>query len=203
MNPFFSVIVPTHDSQDYIRKGLNSIKEQTFTDYELIIVCDSCTDNTINIAKQYTDKVYEIVAHSPGSSRNKGLEMATGQWVLFMDDDDWFLHNYVFEMLHDRLLNFKKDFLVFSFIFNTRGYVSANLNIAAWSKAWRREFLIKNNIRFADTPVAEDVPFAEKAHKIGKAEYWDMPFYYYNYLRTGSLSYRIEQGEFDDKDSTT
>lgn len=203
MNPFFSVIVPTHNSQGYIRKGLNSIKEQTFTDYELIIICDSCTDNTINIAKQYTDKVYEIVAHSPGSSRNKGLEMATGQWILFMDDDDWFLHNYVFEMLHDRLLNFKKDFLVFSFIFNTRGYVSANLNIAAWSKAWRREFLIKNNIRFADTPVSEDVPFAEKAHKIGKAEYWDMPFYYYNYLRIGSLSYRMEQGEFSDEDSTT
>lgn len=200
--PFFSVIIPAYNSSNYICKGLDSIKEQTFTDYELIIVCDSCTDNTVNVAKQYTDKVYEVDFGSPGSSRNKGLEVATGQWILFMDDDDWFLHNYVFEMLHDRLLNFKKDFLVFSFIFNTRGYVSANLNIAAWSKAWRREFLNKNNIRFANTQIAEDVPFAEKAHKIGKAEYWDMPFYYYNYLRKGSLSYRIEQGEFDDEDTT-
>ena len=47
--PFFSVIVPAYNSAEYIRKGLDSIKEQAFTDYELIIVCDSCTDNTEEI----------------------------------------------------------------------------------------------------------------------------------------------------------
>lgn len=45
--PFFSVIVPEHNSEKFMRKGLDSIKQQTFKDYELIIVCDACTDNTV------------------------------------------------------------------------------------------------------------------------------------------------------------
>ena len=85
--PFFSVIVPEHNSEKFMRKGLDSIKEQTFTDYELIIVCDACTDNTVNIAKEYTDKVFEIDKKRCGAARNLGLDNAKGQWILFMDDD--------------------------------------------------------------------------------------------------------------------
>jgi glycosyltransferase involved in cell wall biosynthesis len=44
--PFFSVIVPAHNSAEYIQRGLQSIVSQSFTDYELIVVCDACTDNT-------------------------------------------------------------------------------------------------------------------------------------------------------------
>ena len=49
--PFFSVIIPAHNSAEYIRKGLDSIKEQSFTDYELIVVCDACTDKTVHVAR--------------------------------------------------------------------------------------------------------------------------------------------------------
>ena len=51
-NPFFSVIVPMHNSAAFMRRGLDSIREQTFTDYELIIVCDACEDNTADIARE-------------------------------------------------------------------------------------------------------------------------------------------------------
>ena len=60
--PFFSVIVPEHNSAEFMRKGLESIKAQSFTDYELIVVCDACEDNTAEIAREYTDKVFEIEA---------------------------------------------------------------------------------------------------------------------------------------------
>ena len=88
--PFFSVIVPEHNSAEFMRRGLDSIRMQTFKDYELIVVCDSCEDRTAEIAREYTDKVFEIQAKRCGFARNKGLDEATGEWILFMDDDDWF-----------------------------------------------------------------------------------------------------------------
>ena len=53
----FSIIIPAHNAAEYIRKGLDSIKSQSYKDYELIVVCDACTDNTEAIAREYTDKV--------------------------------------------------------------------------------------------------------------------------------------------------
>ena len=50
MQPFFSVIIPAYNSAEWIRKGLDSIKNQTFTSYEIIIICDDCHDNTADIA---------------------------------------------------------------------------------------------------------------------------------------------------------
>ena len=58
--PFFSVIVPAHNSETYIGRGLVSIRNQTFTDYELIVVCDSCTDNTEEIAKEYGARTFAV-----------------------------------------------------------------------------------------------------------------------------------------------
>ena len=75
--PFFSIIVPEHNSSQYMRKGLDSIKEQTFKDYELIIVCDACIDNTVEIAKEYSNLIYEINEKTPGAARNLALNKAT------------------------------------------------------------------------------------------------------------------------------
>ena len=88
MTPFFSVIVPAHNAADRIRRGLSSIKRQTFDDYELIVVCDSCADNTEKIAKSYGAKTYPVNFHNDGLSRSEGIDRASGEWVLFMDDDE-------------------------------------------------------------------------------------------------------------------
>ena len=92
--PFFSVIVPAYNAAGFIRKGLDSIRAQSFTDYELIVVCDKCLDNTAEIAREYTDKVVEIDHDVDGRGHNVGLRMAAGRWVLWMDHDDWWLHEY-------------------------------------------------------------------------------------------------------------
>ena len=89
--PFFSVIVPAHNSEEYIMKGLQSVMDQDFEDYELIVVCDSCTDRTALAAYMFTDNVICTDFHSAGGARNAGLDAAKGEWVLFMDDDDWYL----------------------------------------------------------------------------------------------------------------
>ena len=198
--PFFSVIVPEHNSSQFMRKGLDSIKEQTFTDYELLIICDSCSDNTAEIAKEYTDKVFEINAKSAGVARNTGLDNATGQWILFMDDDDWFLHDYVFEMLAEKLKNFKKDILAFSFIFKGQGYAKCGQWIAIWNKVWKRAFIENGHYRFPPIDHADDIQFSQQTHPKATWEYWDMPFYYYNFMHENSLSWREKQGEFNNNE---
>lgn len=194
--PFFSVIVPEHNSASFMRTGLDSIKKQTFRDYELLIICDSCTDNTAEIAREYTNKVFEINAKSCGVARNIGLENATGKWILFMDDDDYFLHEYVFEMLAEKLLTIKEDILAFSFIFKGQGYAKCNRWDAVWNKVWRADFINKGGYRFPSLDHADDAPFSAETLPKAKIYFWDMPMYYYNYMRVGSLTWREQQGEF-------
>ena len=197
-NPFFSVIVPEHNSAAFMEKGLQSIRDQTFMDYELIVICDACTDNTAEIARKYTDKVLEINAQRCGLARNAGLDAAKGEWVLFMDDDDYFLHEYVFEMLAGVVGENEEDLLAFSFIMKGKGYcrnMPGRLWPAIWNKVWRRSFI--GDTRFPDWKHSDDAGFARETHGRAKIAYWDMPMYYYNYMREGSLSDRIKKGEFD------
>ena len=74
--PFFSVIVPAHNAAGRIRKLLDSIKMQTFDDYQIIVVCDDCQDDTADIAREYTDTVLEVGWHSCG----KPIRLEFGQW---------------------------------------------------------------------------------------------------------------------------
>ena len=195
----FSVIVPAYNSAGWIRKGLQSIKDQTFTDYELIVVCDSCKDNTAEIAREYADKVIEVDYHLDGLARNAGIDAAKGEWILFMDDDDWFLHEFAFQMLADVVGKNGEDILMFSFIWKGVGYAKNTPEhqwVAVWNKCWRREFI--GDTRFMDIPHWSDRDFnRDMMFKRPKCICWDMPFYYYNYLREGSISWRKEKGEIN------
>lgn len=192
--PFFSVIVPAHNAEGYIRKGLDSIRNQSFTDYELIVVADACDDNTEEIAKEYTDNVIITDYGRDGLARNTGLDAAKGLWVLFMDDDDWWLHEFAFQMIHDMVGKNNEDILTFSFIWKHCGYAQnyPRIWIAVWNKCWKRSFI--EDTRFSSVPFDSDVDFhnAMMAKKPLIAN-WDMPFYYYNYLRTGSQT-EIHEG---------
>ena len=193
-NPFFSVIVPAYNAEDRIEKLLRSIQEQSFTDYELIVVCDSCTDRTAEIARKYTDKVYEVDYHQDGQTRNYGLDHAQGTWVLFADDDDWFMHEFVFGMIASVVGKHGEDILAFGFIWKYRGYAvntKDNMWIAVWNKCWRRDFI--GNTRFSTVPYHSDVDFHNSMmEKHPKIATWDMPFYYYNFMRKGSLSRELK-----------
>lgn len=197
-NPFFSVIIPAHNSAKYIRNGLDSIRAQTFKDYELIVVCDKCTDTTSLVAAEYTDKILAVDYGLDGMARNAGIDVADGQFILFMDDDDWFLHEYVFSQLADHLGKNQCDVLLFSFIWRLRGYTSQTISrrIACWAKCWRRAWI--GDTRFPAKPYWSDVDFdREMFGKPGVKLAWDMPIYYYNYLRQGSISWRQKVGEIE------
>ena len=186
--PFFSVIVPAHNSAGYIEKGLESIEKQTFKDYELIVVCDACTDSTRSVATWYADKLITTDFGMDGLARNAGIDAAEGYWLIFMDDDDWFLHEYVFQQLHDAAIDTDADMLVFDFIWKGRGYYRNDgntVNIAVWSKCWRRSLI--GDTRFPAIPFTSDEPFMnEIIAKNPKGIFMKVPMYYYNYMRKGS-----------------
>ena len=191
----FSIIIPAHNSENYIRKALDSIKSQTFTDYELIVVCDSCDDHTEDVAKEYGAITKRVGYGRDGLTRNDGLGMAQGEYVLFMDDDDWWLHEYVLDQLDRKLKdNPDIDVLCFSFIFKGWKYAEPLGNsgghwTATWNKCWRRAFV--KDCKFSNEWSISDVTFHKQVMaKKPKILDWDMPMYYYNYLRKGSISER-------------
>lgn len=197
--PRFSVIVPAHNSAGYITKLLDSIRAQSFTDYELIVVCDSCTDNTVETVKRYLnpddgDQLYEVQYSQDGQTRNVGLDHARGEWILFADDDDWFLHEYVFEMLDKVVGQNDEDVMMFGFIWKGMGYACNTMDrifVAVWNKCWRRTSI--GDTRFSTVPYKSDADFhSAMMQKHLRAVFWDMPLYYYNFLREGSMSKELK-----------
>ena len=93
MNPFVSIVIPTYNHAHFLKRALNSIQEQTYTNWEVIVVDNHSTDNTQEIIDSFTNlriKYYKI--HNNGviaASRNKGLKESNGEWVAFLDSDDW------------------------------------------------------------------------------------------------------------------
>lgn len=89
--PFFSVIIPTYNRVLFLKIAVKSVLEQTFADYELIIVDDGSGDETKEMLKKYTDEkiIYIYQEHSGVSkARNVGLKKAKGEYIAFLDSDD-------------------------------------------------------------------------------------------------------------------
>ena len=198
--PFFSVIVPEHNSAEFMRKGLESIRSQTFTDYELIVICDRCGDRTEEIAAEYADTVIRIDAGCCAAARNAGLEKARGEWILFMDDDDWFPDGNVFKTIAENVGKEGEDILAFGFYWQNIGYrrnTPERLYTAVWNKAWRREFIERIGARFPEWKHSDDEGFSRLTHHRAKIAYMDANLYYYNFMRPGSLTWQIENGMLD------
>lgn len=196
--PFFSVITPQHNSAAFMRKGLGSIRKQDFTDYELIVVCDACTDNTETIALGYSDKMICTNYGRAGMARNAGLDVAEGDWILFMDDDDWYLPGAFGKIATE--LDRQKDIDILAYGFEWKhmktAYQSeARIYPAIWNKAWRREFIGEE--RFPEWIHTDDLGFAKRMHPRARFGFLHEALYYYNFMREGSVSDKIRNGEYD------
>lgn len=190
----YSIIVPVHNSEKFMRRCLDSIKMQTVTDYELIVVCDRCSDSSEEIAREYADKVV-ISDWGNDGSRQEGLDVAEGEWVLFLDDDDWWLHEYVLAVIDEEI---EGDILCFGFVFKGVGCVKPYRFVcgrrilwpSVWSKCYRREFI--QDVRFNSiSPTADgnaaDIDWTQRVlAKRPKLKMLDQALYYYDYLRAGS-----------------
>jgi glycosyltransferase involved in cell wall biosynthesis len=87
-----SIIIPAHNEEEYIEKTLKSIIMQDYSYKEIIVVCNGCSDKTSEIAKKYTNKVFELKEPNIAKARNFGATKAKGKKLLFLDADTYFLN---------------------------------------------------------------------------------------------------------------
>lgn len=103
--PKFSIIIPVYNVEKYIKRCLDSVINQSYNNYEIIVVDDGCTDNSIKIAKNYPAKIISNKHVSVSEARNIGVKHAKGEYLLFLDSDDYWdkrlLENIINSMNND------------------------------------------------------------------------------------------------------
>ena len=92
--PFVSLIIPVYNAEKYLRRCLNSAMEQTFQDMEIIVVNDGSQDTSLKICREYAkmDRRFRVINKENtgvSDSRNQAIETARGEYLQFMDSDDW------------------------------------------------------------------------------------------------------------------
>ena len=184
-----SVVLPVFNGGRYIRKAIDSVLSQSFDDFELIIVNDGSTDNTLDIISGFDDERIILINQEnrgPGAARNRALEIVRGEYVMFLDCDDWFCED-AFETAYNEVAKNDTDITIFQIIKYDSGTYSENdwfnlnnfdrnfddrvfnphecrdflfdISVSACQKIFKREFLNKINARFPEGIYFEDMPF--------------------------------------------
>ncbi|WP_391116740.1 glycosyltransferase [Psychrobacillus sp. L3] len=126
-----SVIVPIYNVEKYLRRSIESIQTQTLKDIQIILVNDGSTDNSLSICKEYQEKDnrIELIDKPNGgvsSARNAGLEVAKGEYIGFVDPDDWIDHN-MYENLYQQIIEDDADVCMCNYIVENNGKSLSNL----------------------------------------------------------------------------
>ena len=119
-SPLVSVIVPVYNVERYLNRCLNSIISQTFKDIEIICVNDGSTDTSLKILKEYQkidNRIIVINKENEGvsKSRNKGIEVAKGEYIVFVDSDDWINLDMV-EYMYNKAKNTDTDIVMCTYM---------------------------------------------------------------------------------------
>ena len=208
--PKVSVIVPVYNVEKYIEKCLLSLLNQTLDDIEVIVVNDGSPDNSQEIidvyVREYKGKVKSYIKENGGLSdaRNFGMEKATGEYIGFVDGDD-FVDIRMFENMYEKAKENNSDLVVcnLNYVYDY-DIVPTSSNVTeekkdikeimldiyptAWNKIYKREFINKHNLRFKKNVWYEDVEFIYRVlpfvKKIGSV---DDCFYQY-VQRSGAIT---------------
>lgn len=210
--PSISVIVPIYNVERYLEKCLNSLMNQSFDDYEVIIVNDGSIDRSKEIAEKYEAKYSNVVLlnqenKGAGQARNYGIEAAKGEYLLFVDSDD-FIHKDTLKITYSKAIENKADMVVFGYTIlsesgdiikidhgfeNTNSTLSENHELimcspTVWNKLIKKEMFISSGIRFPSIDNAEDLNVLLKLYLHVKVfAFVDKSLYFY-LKREGSVS---------------
>ena len=221
-NISISVIIPVYNAEKYLDKCLESIINQSLKDIEIIFINDGSTDSSLKLLEKYRSKDNRIIIIDQknlrqAAARNNGLKIAKGEYISFVDADDWIEDTFL-EQMYNEAINNDADIVasnVKSFINNNYKpdeyvgywtmYGSKNTLISAedkfgiiyscaiWNKIYRREFLMKNSIFFCEDLFLEDVTFNHVASILSnKIIVSNNTFYYYNRGNDNSFMHNAE-----------
>lgn len=207
-----SIILPVYNVQDYLETSIQSVLSQTHTSFELIIVNDGSTDSSLEICRHYanTDNRIKLIDKSNGglsSARNAGLDVADGDYVYFLDSDDYIDANTIQIMVQEKEklqvgclvaghINVKEDGIVCNErkkstrIYSGKSFVHCMVNprqigAYAWGKLFDRNLF--STLRFPVGLLYEDImtiPWA--IYDLDKVAYISTPLYMYR-QREGSI----------------
>lgn len=219
----FSIIVPIYNVEKYLKTCINSILAQTFSDFEVILVDDGSPDRCGKICDDYAEhdlrvKVIHKVNGGLSSARNAGLDVATGEYIIFIDSDDYWDDNTALEHIQKNLTETKADLLVFP---AKRFYEDENkftniLNLeverskinnentdqavkymlenniyraAAWNKVIKKAIIDIHNMRFKVGYLSEDMDWCgDLIVHCNRFDFYENPFYVYRQQRKGSIT---------------
>lgn len=185
-----SIIVPAYNVEDYIEACLNSLVNQTLEEIEIIIVNDGATDSTPQIIENFAQKDRRIKVinqknQGQAAARNRGIEIAQGEYIGFVDSDDYIDLDY-FEKLYETAKENNSDLAIASILKHKKDYLRYNARYSSfekaeniedkiklcadkkkrffyvWNKLCRTKIIKENNIYFPEGQVFEDVIFSAK-----------------------------------------
>lgn len=187
-----SVIVPVYNGEKYIEKCINMILNQTFKEFELILINDGSTDNSLNIMKRYAlldnrIKLIDKINSGVSETRNKGIELASSPYLMFIDcddifDDTWFesMYNAIQQKNTDLIICGHIDMLIYQnikikeykvlidlektlsreeFMDNIVDFRKKGILDTLWNKIYKTNIIKENNIRFVSLELGEDTLF--------------------------------------------
>ena len=225
----YSVIIPIYNVEKYIKKCVQSVLEQTYSDFEILLVDDGSTDNCPAICDELAEKDERIkVIHKQNggvsSARNEGILQAKGEYILFLDGDDW----YDTKLLENCLPYTERKLKAFYFSYksiytNSEELITSKINYlnlseencrfnnlkklildnshyicAAWTGCYNRSFILKNNLFFDNNyGLGEDALFNFILFLyLDEYVYADFIGYYYNRTNQNSACH-IKRISFD------
>ncbi len=223
--PLLSLIVIAYNVENYIEQALLSCLKQGVDGYEIIVVCNKSSDDTLEIIKRVARGFQSIVTLiindenvGPGEARNQGMRIAAGDYILFLDGDDWLAPDALCRV-KELVLKHSPDVLLFDYErFNLDGSKIPNrlaqslwrgwrngpqvrspllLNLSvAWNKAYAREFLQSHYLEFPHG-LYEDIEWAVKTTILAKTLYVVPDVLIYYRQRAGSILRSASEGHFD------
>lgn len=186
-----SIIIPVYNCEKYIDKCFESLIRQDFKDFEIIAINDGSTDNSLKSIEKYCKK-YDFIKlidkenEGQGVARNIGIKIAHGEYVTFVDSDDYLSGKDSIRLLYNQMKKNDLDLLIYNYniVINDK-IISNNLNLKenkifkkeeiltsfletnevegfSCNKIFKRDILIKNNINFLEHKKFEDIPMVVK-----------------------------------------
>ena len=210
INPLISIIVPIYNVEAYLARCMNSIKDQTYENIEILAINDGSTDKSLSILEAIgkEDNRIQIITKENGgqaSARNLGISIAKGEYFMFVDSDDFIDENAVQECV-TVLNNNRCDLIIFDYFKlknDQREYVQAgkclhNSKSAPWNKLYSRE--LWENFRFPEGYWYEDLGIVPAVvANANRIEKLDKALYYYETSRDTSQTNMINPLKLNDK----
>ncbi len=197
--PKVSIIVPIYNVEKYLERCLESLISQTLEDIQIILVNDGSLDTSGEIAKKYASKYKNKVVYLEkengglSDARNYGIPYAEGEYIAFLDSDDYIERN-TYEEMYKKAIEENSDYVECDFIweynnktrrdkrinYKTKEEMIAFVRVVAWNKLIRKSIIDENNIRFPKGLRYEDVAFTyQLIPHIQKISYVEKYFIHY------------------------